>query len=161
MRTLWIAGVIVATFGCGGSAPSPERASPVAVVPTSTARAGEAKAATSPTLKSVACQALIDLPKLQPYFHLEVPERKGLITIVRGSPCDGEALTKTAAKVVFVDAKTPEAKYALEILELVIGSDTSRVMASFRLEAEGVLGQAVLEVKGDKATIVRETVAER
>lgn len=161
MRALWTLGFVIGTVGCGGGSPPPESATASPLGSVSAPIASAAPTSTGPTLKSVACQALVDLPKLQPYFHLEVPERKKTIAIVRGSACDGEALAKPGAQVTFVDAKTPEAKFALEILEYVPATDTSRVMMSFRLEGEGVLGQAVIEVSGAKATIVRETVAEK
>jgi hypothetical protein len=161
MRSRFAVAFSVGSLACGAQANAPTETQTATGAPSASTSASVATTKGRTDATQLICQTLIELPKLQQYFHLEVPERKNTVRMLRGSPCDGTTLKHPKGNFAFVEVGAIDARLAISIDRFVSTPDVPRSLVSFRLDGEGIIGEAIIEVQNGRATIIRETVAER
>jgi hypothetical protein len=139
----------------------PKGEAPLAPVPPSSASVAVAPPATATPAPSTAdrfsiLQKTIDLDRLRPYWHPEVPTRMPLHVLKNEVVADAPALTLFGAPVVYVDDRTTR---PFELTKLALTETSARV--DFTYPREGVVGHAVFEKGPNGWTLIDRNVAER
>ena len=105
------------------------------------------------------CQAVIDLPELQPYFHPDAPGRGPLLIVRTGQRCDDLPLHALGQAVVFRSAEElDKGAAALELTRVDLEGDEARV--KLRYSIEGVSGVVDLRRVEGRWSVVKREIAE-
>jgi hypothetical protein len=135
-------------------APPAAEAQPAEVTPTSDEALAEAPLA---DVQEV-LQLVIDDEALNPYLHLEQPDRFPLRVATRNLP-KGIELVKASKPVVLVDDPEADKKPTLVFTEVDVKKDTASVR--YRYDVEGVRGACSLERRDGRWNLKKSRVAER
>jgi hypothetical protein len=109
------------------------------------------------TLRQV-CQATLDLPGLEQYFHPTEPDRKPLI-VVRNEALSGDVgLKKFGEPVKLVRKEDIGGKPAFEFTSIEIDGAGAKV--AFRYAVEGIRGHVELKREDGKWRVVSSDIAE-
>jgi hypothetical protein len=135
-------------------APPAAEAQPAEVTPTSDEALAEAPLA---DVQEV-LQLVIDDEALDPYLHLEQPDRFPLRVATRNLP-KGIELVKASKPVVLVDDPEADKKPTLVFTEVDVKKDTASVR--YRYDVEGVRGACSLERRDGRWNLKKSRVAER
>jgi hypothetical protein len=135
-------------------APPAAGAQPAEVTPTSDEALAEAPLA---DVQEV-LQLVIDDEALNPYLHLEQPDRFPLRVATRNLP-KGIELVKASKPVVLVDDPEADKKPTLVFTEVDVKKDTASVR--YRYDVEGVRGACSLERRDGRWNLKKSRVAER
>jgi hypothetical protein len=135
-------------------APPAAGAQPAEVTPTSDEALAEAPLA---DVQEV-LQLVIDDEALDPYLHLEQPDRFPLRVATRNLP-KGIELVKASKPVVLVDDPEADKKPTLVFTEVDVKKDTASVR--YRYDVEGVRGACSLERRDGRWNLKKSRVAER
>jgi hypothetical protein len=103
-------------------------------------------------------QLVLDDEALQPYLHLEQPDRFPLRVAKRNLP-DGIELVKATKPVELVEDAGADKKPLLVFTEVEVNQDTASVR--YRYDAEGVRGSCTLERRDGRWNLKKSRVAER
>ena len=103
-------------------------------------------------------QLVLDDEALNPYLHLEQPDRFPLRVATRNLP-PGIELVKATKPVVLVDKPDAEKKPVLVFTEVEVKKDTASVR--YRYDAEGIRGACTLERRDGRWILKKSRVAER
>ena len=103
-------------------------------------------------------QLVIDDEALNPYLHLEQPDRFPLRVATRNLP-KGIELVKASKPVVLVDDPEADKKPTLVFMEVDVKKDTASVR--YRYDVEGVRGACTLERRDGRWNLKKSRVAER
>jgi hypothetical protein len=164
----------VLTTACGGAA-TPEPAEPTSEAtpdtegePATSPEASSDTASEAPTPSAEAntdvaqvqevLQLVLDDEALNPYLHLEQPERFPLRVATRNLP-PGIELIKATKPVVLVDQPDAEKKPVLVFTEVDIKKDTASVR--YRYDVEGIRGACTLERRDGRWILKKSRVTER
>jgi hypothetical protein len=172
-------GAILGVFGvlttaCGGAA-TPEPAEPTSeATPDARSEPAAAPEAPSDTASEAATpsgeantdvaqvqevlQLVLDDEALNPYLHLEQPDRFPLRVATRNLP-PGIELVKATKPVVLVDKPDAEKKPVLVFTEVDIKKDTASVR--YRYDVEGIRGACTLERRDGRWILKKSRVTER
>jgi hypothetical protein len=135
-------------------APPAAGAQPAEVTPTGDEALAEAPLA---DVQEV-LQLVIDDEALNPYLHLEQPDRFPLRVATRNLP-KGIELVKASKPVVLVDDPEADKKPTLVFTEVDVKKDTASVR--YRYDVEGVRGACSLERRDGRWNLKKSRVAER
>ena len=105
------------------------------------------------------CQLTLDLPNLQPYYHVDTPGRKPVNVIKNVSLKDAVSLTKFGEAVKFVSPEeaTKKKTAAIEFTSIKIADKTATV--EFKYAVEGIKGKAEFKFT-DKWEVVSSSITE-
>lgn len=172
-------GAILGSFAvltaCGGAA-TPEPAEPTSEAAPSEAEPAaaseapaEAGAESAPAAASgeanadvaqvqEVLQLVLDDEALNPYLHLEQPDRFPLRVATRNLP-PGIELIKATKPVVLVDKPDADKKPVLVFMEVDVKKDTASVR--YRYDVEGIRGACTLERRDGRWVLKKSRVTER
>jgi hypothetical protein len=174
-RIAAILGVLgVLTTACGGAA-TPQPAEPTSeATPDTQSEPAAAPEAPSDSASEAATpsgeantdvaqvqevlQLVLDDEALNPYLHLEQPDRFPLRVATRNLP-PGIELVKATKPVVLVDKPDAEKKPVLVFMEVDIKKDTASVR--YRYDIEGIRGACTLERRDGRWILKKSRVTER
>ncbi len=167
-----ILGVLGVLTACGGAA-TPEPTEPTDAAPATEVGAAEpAEAPSEAASESSASgeantdaaqvqevlQLVLDDEALNPYLHLEQPDRFPLRVATRNLP-PGVELVKATKPVVLVDKPDDEKKPLLVFTEVDVGKDSASVR--YRYDVEGIRGACTLERRDGRWILKKSRVTER
>ncbi|MDQ2642780.1 MAG: hypothetical protein M3020_03125 [Myxococcota bacterium] len=168
-----ILGVLGVFTACGGAA-TPEPAAPTDAAPDTDVEAAEpaeapaeaapessstsGEANTDPAQVQEVLQLVLDDEALNPYLHLEQPDRFPLRVATRNLP-PGVELVKATKPVVLVDKPDDEKKPLLVFTEVDVGKDSASVR--YRYDVEGIRGACTLERRDGRWILKKSRVTER
>jgi hypothetical protein len=166
-----ILGMLGVLTACGGAA-TPAPAEPTDSAPDTDLEAAEPAEAPSeaapegassdanadPAQVQEVLQLVLDDEALNPYLHLEQPDRFPLRVATRNLP-PGVELVKATKPVVLVDKPDDEKKPLLVFTEVDIGKDSASVR--YRYDVEGIRGACTLERRDGRWILKKSRVTER
>jgi hypothetical protein len=103
-------------------------------------------------------QLVLDDEALNPYLHLEQPDRFPLRVATRNLP-PGIELIKATKPVVLIDHPDAEKKPVLVFMEVDVKKDTASVR--YRYDVEGIRGACTLERRDGRWILKKSRVTER
>ncbi|EAY28048.1 hypothetical protein [Microscilla marina] len=107
---------------------------------------------------------VIDLPKLQPYYHSNLPERVPLVVEKNQYVLAKSSLKKFDQPVVFLDRAgivAQNTKAYLVITKLDIDAQTKKATVEFTYPIEGIDGQVSLSNSQGKWEVVKSSIQEQ
>lgn len=172
--TRWLAAAVFVLWGCGSGAPA-KSAESVESEPSETQPAEEAASAeessrapsaeesasstpATPQDVQAIIQLAIDDEALEPYLHLDKPDRFPLRIAGSDLP-QGLELTKATKPVVLVTDPASEKKPVLVFTEIKVDGDAANVR--YRYDVENVRGTSAFKRRDGRWVLTRSRVTER